>query len=328
MEIFAILNAKLSTVKEEPMKQKDFPLKTAHVAGVLWAIFCVYLIMLVRITLLKSAPLYNLFAAIGTGTPGLQLLPVASAGQLLEGGMSMGALIGNFLGNVLIFVPMGLLLPGLLKVSYGKALCYGLGTSLFIEAMQYFLSAGVADVDDVLLNMVGMVLGLFLHWLLCQKLPTRRAVLAAMTAGLTVFGLLSSGVLFFTNHDLFRLSRPKVTVENAVLVQPFIETAQTYGGSFVTYAQPYLTIALSGNRNKGAEQQLLLTEDGKVFLCHDEITYFLKTVSAEHLRYEPLAANDFDARLANLKQGLPVRVWSKNGTTIDHVVFYLVSEKP
>lgn len=309
------------------MKQKDFPLKTTHVTGVLWAIFCVYLVMLVRITLLKSAPLYNLFAAIGTGVPGLQLLPFASAGQLLKGGMSVWALLGNFLGNVLIFVPMGLLLPGLLKVSYGKALCYGLGTSLFIEAMQYFLSAGVADVDDVLLNLAGVVLGLFIYWLLCQKLPTKRAVLAALTAGLTVFGLLSSGILFFTNFDLFRLNRPKVTTENAVLVQSFIETNQTYRGSYLSYAQPYLSIALSGKDKKGEEKQLLLTEDSKVFLCHNEVTYFLNTVSAESLRYEPLTFADFDAKSAAIKDRPLVRVWSKNGTTIDQVVVYLLSEK-
>lgn len=63
-------------------------------------------------------------------------------------------------GNLIWFVPLGLLLPMLAPQANGwRVLLAGAGLSLGIEIAQYLLGTGYADVDDVLLNALGALAG-------------------------------------------------------------------------------------------------------------------------------------------------------------------------
>lgn len=67
----------------------------------------------------------------------------------------------NILGNVAMFVPLGAFLPTMwpkLQRAW-KALPVALLTIIFVEICQLFTLRGRCDVDDVLLNMVGITLG-------------------------------------------------------------------------------------------------------------------------------------------------------------------------
>ena len=72
----------------------------------------------------------------------------------------------NILGNILLFLPFGFLTPYLIK--YKKIISvftYSCVFSSLIEAMQYiFLTSRRADVDDVILNVIGALLGYILYW--------------------------------------------------------------------------------------------------------------------------------------------------------------------
>ena len=75
--------------------------------------------------------------------------------------------------NVVIFLPVGFF-PALLgrRPRWWKALATGLIASGTIETIQYFIGRS-ADVDDVLLNTAGALLGFWLFWLaraLCPRL--------------------------------------------------------------------------------------------------------------------------------------------------------------
>ena len=69
-------------------------------------------------------------------------------------------LLVSVLGNIGMFVPVGLLAPLLWRwpSSLGAALGAGFSLSLFIEAVQLFLPRA-ADVDDLILNTLGALLG-------------------------------------------------------------------------------------------------------------------------------------------------------------------------
>lgn len=67
----------------------------------------------------------------------------------------------NILGNVAMFVPFGAFLPAMwprLQRAW-KAIPAGLLTIVLVEICQLFTLRGRCDVDDVLLNMVGIILG-------------------------------------------------------------------------------------------------------------------------------------------------------------------------
>jgi glycopeptide antibiotics resistance protein len=74
--------------------------------------------------------------------------------------------IVNLLGNIAIFVPFGLflgLLSGSRKVSFIGAFLRSLGMSLLLEGLQALLSIGRFDVDDLILNTGGGVIGYMLY---------------------------------------------------------------------------------------------------------------------------------------------------------------------
>ncbi|MBQ7063931.1 MAG: VanZ family protein [Firmicutes bacterium] len=82
----------------------------------------------------------------------------------------------NLFGNLLIFVPLGMLLPHLREGSgWRSVLVFSFLLSISIEALQYFSRLGEADVDDVLLNVAGAMLGCALNHLITRLLAHRSA---------------------------------------------------------------------------------------------------------------------------------------------------------
>lgn len=83
--------------------------------------------------------------------------------------------IRNVLGNLLLLLPFGILL-GIMKVkTVGRAFLYGLLVSLAIETIQLtisLLSLGTrsVDVDDLILNSAGTLIGFLLYRIVYQIL--------------------------------------------------------------------------------------------------------------------------------------------------------------
>lgn len=66
----------------------------------------------------------------------------------------------NTLGNILIFLPLGIFLPLLFRnVKLFKALTVFIMVSLIIELLQYPLEVGQTDIDDIILRSIGGVVG-------------------------------------------------------------------------------------------------------------------------------------------------------------------------
>lgn len=80
-------------------------------------------------------------------------------------------IIINFLGNMLVFLPLGFF-PALLfrKASWWRSTLVGGGISLFVECGQYFLMRQ-SDIDDVILNTIGALMGYWVYLLLRWLLP-------------------------------------------------------------------------------------------------------------------------------------------------------------
>ena len=91
------------------------------------------------------------------------LVPFREIKRFLMGGEYLGhdMVMINLVGNVTAFIPFGLLLPwmrrrmrGLFRVLGAMALF-----SLLIESLQLITRVGSFDVDDIILNTIGGVLG-------------------------------------------------------------------------------------------------------------------------------------------------------------------------
>ena len=66
-----------------------------------------------------------------------------------------------FLGNIVMFMPLGFFVPLLWKISDRFVILLGFSFSLLIETSQLFLNRQT-DVDDLMLITVGVILGLLL----------------------------------------------------------------------------------------------------------------------------------------------------------------------
>ena len=70
-------------------------------------------------------------------------------------------LLLNVIGNVAMFIPSGIVLPIVYKRldTFGKALLAGGGISLCIEMIQLPFSVRATDIDDLILNTLGVIAG-------------------------------------------------------------------------------------------------------------------------------------------------------------------------
>lgn len=80
------------------------------------------------------------------------------------------AVFTNLVGNVLIFVPFGFFLPMASKYrSFFATLFYSFGLSLCVEIFQLVTRVGSFDVDDLLLNTIGGIIG-FICFTICNAI--------------------------------------------------------------------------------------------------------------------------------------------------------------
>ena len=67
----------------------------------------------------------------------------------------------NVIGNTLMFLPLGIVWPSVFKElnTHKKAILAGIGTSLLIEILQLPFYSRCSDIDDLILNSLGYLMG-------------------------------------------------------------------------------------------------------------------------------------------------------------------------
>lgn len=85
--------------------------------------------------------------------------------------LGFGAFLTNILGNVLCFFPYGFIIPIVLEKTYNgfMIILSGFGVSLCVETIQLITKVGCFDVDDIILNTIGVVIGYF-SFVICNYL--------------------------------------------------------------------------------------------------------------------------------------------------------------
>lgn len=68
--------------------------------------------------------------------------------------------------NVLMFVPIGFLLPPVIKKPVWLPPIIGIGISVIIELIQLITHRGMCETDDVISNTIGFLIGFAAFWLI------------------------------------------------------------------------------------------------------------------------------------------------------------------
>lgn len=100
------------------------------------------------------------------------LVPLKEIGRFLKYWKVLGmkAVLLNIVGNVLAFVPFGAFLPIFSARSrkLWRTTYYSFELSLLVEVLQLIFRVGSFDVDDLLLNTLGGMLGFFVYLLVIR----------------------------------------------------------------------------------------------------------------------------------------------------------------
>ena len=150
--------------------------KQGKTLKILWWVYIALLFVFVVVKFKGS--FYELSDRINTysmqGSINYNLIPFRSMSAQIERITQWWAL-KNLLGNIIPFIPFGFLLP----VTYKKfssaisVFVIGLASILVIESFQFFTKLGSFDVDDIILNMTGIVCG-YVIFLVTNRLFIRR----------------------------------------------------------------------------------------------------------------------------------------------------------
>ncbi|MCP3760954.1 VanZ family protein [Domibacillus sp. A3M-37] len=142
-----------------------------------WLVLVMYLLVLTKFILFKQYPSLNLWQVTDKSQLALRwesanLIPFQSIRLFLApSNLTPSIRLQNLAGNVLLFVPLGLLLPfwfhrcrRFFSVTGAAA-----GLSLFYEVVQLLFGFGSFDVDDLLLNTIGGMIGYGLFFLFKKR---------------------------------------------------------------------------------------------------------------------------------------------------------------
>lgn len=129
-------------------------------------LFLVYLVVLVKFILFKR---FSDLMFVNISPDDIQFrlqyyanfTPFKTIAYYLSGQPNATAAVANIAGNILLFSPLGFLLPLYrsrpTRASHVGAIAFG--TSLLLELIQLLTGLGGFDVDDLILNVLGGLLG-------------------------------------------------------------------------------------------------------------------------------------------------------------------------
>jgi glycopeptide antibiotics resistance protein len=137
-------------------------------------ILIAYCAILIKVMVFKDLPVIRIghliFRFGGTQEGPANLIPFKTILPYLLGkrGFLIGAL--NIVGNIVLLVPIGFLVPFVFRnMTWKKSLALAVATGLSIEGMQEILHVGIFDIDDVILNGLGVMVGYWAFMILAKK---------------------------------------------------------------------------------------------------------------------------------------------------------------
>ncbi len=151
----------------------------------LYAVFGFYLLFLIKLLFLSRVSLTEIFENGRTVTRPFNLIPFATIREYISGlseNVKQHA-FGNIIGNIAVFVPLGACLMLFRKDKrITKCLLLVFNISLGAELIQFIFGLGAADIDDVLLNCTGGLIGILAYMLLARVLPEEKKQRTAFAA--------------------------------------------------------------------------------------------------------------------------------------------------
>lgn len=165
--------------------------------------------MLIKVMVLKDMPTIHIgqlmfnFGGANGGHPA-NFIPFMTIAPYLLGEQGLVIVGVNLLGNIALLVPLGLLAPLIFRsITARQASMLALVTGLIIEMLQVILQLGIFDVDDIILNALGVMTGYGIYTIFSKWLAAHNYKNMAITIGaIIIVGAGSLYALYPKNHPV------------------------------------------------------------------------------------------------------------------------------
>ncbi len=146
-----------------------------------YLVLAAYVYLLAKTLLFKNVSPFELFSAERIITRPHNFIPLKSIFQYLNSNNIWITLL-NVAGNIVIFIPLGIYLQMFMKnKNILKCVALMFAISFGAEVLQYILGLGAADVDDIILNTIGGLLGIFTYRIVYFVLKNENKTRAIIT---------------------------------------------------------------------------------------------------------------------------------------------------
>lgn len=206
------------------------------------ALFAVYWYLVMEVT--GASPANFIIIRDFAQSANLSLIPFRDLADVLGSG-DVRNIVRQIGGNVLMFMPLGFLVPvfwpGWRKLR--RTACLGFGLSLFIECSQLF-NYRASTTDDLILNTLGAVLGYGCYWVVARLFePLRRG--DAKRQGTPVWIALAVWLLCTVKESWFFLT---YTDRGAAVVKPMLMHGYALAAALLPFLAAYAVLYGAGRR--------------------------------------------------------------------------------
>jgi glycopeptide antibiotics resistance protein len=138
----------------------------------------VYSTILIKFVVFKAAPIIHLghlrLKFNGTHTGPGNFTPFKTIVPLLSGRTNHLIATVNLLGNIVPFIPVGFLAPLVFwGMTWQKSLVLAIAVGLAMEGMEVMFHVGIFDIDDILLNACGAMIGYWVFAMFNKRMRPR-----------------------------------------------------------------------------------------------------------------------------------------------------------
>ena len=234
------------------------------------------------------------------------------------------SLFRNIILNILLFVPLGFLVPfylGKLKKSYITILI-GFGTTLVIEIIQYITNMGIFEIDDVFNNTVGTIIG-YCIFMICKCLWTKEnrkmIIVYLLPIVITVLSFLGIYINYESQEfgNLHSEYNYKVNMKN-IKVESKIDLSDDTKKENI-----YYTKILAENETKEIAKNLFeylgtSIDESRTIIYEDEAIYYSKDHHSIWVKYKGGTYNytNFDIYSQNSFEEVDINETSSEGTLV------------
>lgn len=150
----------------------------------LYGVFICYILLLSKLLLLSRVSLLDMFNSQRTLDRSINLIPFHTIKEYIfsDSATIKKFALSNVVGNMVIFIPLGVYLPLFKKNRRVMTnLLFIFKVSLCIEIIQGILGIGASDIDDIILNCLGGLVGILGYKYLLSILRDEKKVRVAIT---------------------------------------------------------------------------------------------------------------------------------------------------